>query len=354
MKRKISSKEQLGGIKSIILSLALPATIFIALLKIDIAFNLLILPLLAFVINILLFGSGFALLKCLGIKYDSAKGRTILLLSASMAPGLSCFPFIIEYLGEQSLAYAAFADVGNKFFGLILLYLIAMHWFYKLTIRKGEKSTKEGGKIKGLLLALVNEPINIVLFVGLGMLIFGLNLNSLPIFIQSVAQRLSLIMTPLVLIFIGLAVNVNRKAVKLILQILFWKSGIAFIISGIILLFLPSNLSLASLILVVAFPQSAFSFWPYAHMTAVKSLEKKKGVKTFDSKLALNMLAFSLPFSTILILIICSSGPIFANSWLIIGLGVGFVLIPILFNLFTRKSGFNFSSVPRENLQLSK
>ena len=57
LKVKFKSKEEISGIKKIILNLALPATIFIALLGVKVELHLLILPLLALGLNLLLFFS---------------------------------------------------------------------------------------------------------------------------------------------------------------------------------------------------------------------------------------------------------------------------------------------------------
>jgi hypothetical protein len=64
------------------------------------------------------------------------------------------------------------------------------------------------------------------------------------------------------------------------------------------------------------FPQSACSFWPFAHIATVSELERKSdGGKNriFDLEFAMNILACSLPFSVILILGVYSSGKFFAN-----------------------------------------
>ena len=58
-----------------------------------------------------------------------------MMLLPSLAPGLSCFPFIIVYLGDEYLALAALADVGNKIFVLILLYMLAMHWYHLRSLK---------------------------------------------------------------------------------------------------------------------------------------------------------------------------------------------------------------------------
>lgn len=331
LKKKIDSKEQLKGIKTMILSIALPATIFIALLKIEIKPSLIVLPVLALAANVLLWFGAKLIVKMMGNGLNSAKSRTLLLLIPSLAPGLSCFPFVIEFLGEESLAMAAFADVGNKIFVLIILYILAMHWYYQLSQKKSTTDSTNNNRLKDLGLSLLREPINLVLLVAIVMLGFGLNLSSLPNFLQDTVSRMSLLMTPLVLLFIGIAVKVRKDDILMILQILFMRSGFALLISACLLLVLPATLSINILLLAIIFPQSAFSFWPFAHMTAIETLEKENAeVKTFDIDLGLNLLAFSLPFSTIIILIICTSGHFFANSSTLFLSGLGFIGIAML------------------------
>ena len=347
LKSKIKTVDQVRGIKVLILSIALPATIFIALLKIDIQPGLFFLPILALGVNFLLLAGAKIFIGILGIDKNVPKHRTLAMLMPSLAPGLSCFPFITEYAGEQSLALAALADVGNKFFVLILLYLLAMHWYYRSINQIAVPTTSSNNRLKELLLSLVNEPINLVLLIAIGMLCLGLNLQSLPNFIQDTVTRLSALMTPLVLLFIGLAVKIRKGDLLLLVQVLCWRSGFAFLVSALLLFFLPPTLSALTLLVVVVFPQSACSFWPFAHMTAIKAMEKKtKGVHTFDLDLGLNLLAFSLPFSTIIILSICILGDFFLDPWRLIALAIGLLTLaftPMLWKSIRTWDIFNFS-----------
>lgn len=337
LKKKIQSKEQLSGIKVIILSVALPATIFIGLLKVDITTSLVFLPVMALCLNFLMLGGTKIFAFFLNYLEDRASYRTLLLLLPSFAPGLSCFPFLTEYLGEESLAIGALADVGNKVFGLIILYLLAMTWHYRQL--RSDLVKKTSDRYKKLFISLLGEPINIVIFVAITMLCVGLNFHSLPRFGQEAISKLSIIMTPLVLIFIGIAVKVGKSDVFKILQILFWRSAFAFLLSAVLLLILPANLSPLTMLVAVAFPQSSCSFWPFAHMAAVGKLDQDSGVKTFNLDLAVNILAFSLPFSTIIILTICSSGTFFVNPQLLFFLAAVFIaiaMLPYLLNLISK------------------
>lgn len=311
IRKKIATKDQKDGIKTIILSLALPATIFIALLKIEFSIGMIIVPILALAFNFILFAllDKFPIRPLLNI--PEKQYRSLTLLIPSLAPGLSCFPFIAEYSGEQPLALAALADVGNKIFVLVISYMIAMHWYYK--INKIE-STDNRSKVKDLLIALIEEPVNLVILTAIVMLILGLNFDSLPEFIQMSTDKISLMMTPLVLLFIGISMKLTWDQVRTIFTFLFLRSGLAFLFSGILLLLLPVN-DLGTMLLIVVFPQSACSFWPFAHMAAVSKLEKSKfdNDRTFDLDFAMNILACSLPFSVILVLLVYSTGSFFAS-----------------------------------------
>lgn len=322
LKRKIASKEQLGGIKAVILSVALPATIFTALLKIDIKPALIFLPIIALFVNVVMLGAARLVLPFFRFSKNTPEFRTLALLLASFAPGLSCFPFLAEYWGEESLAHAALADVGNKVFVLILLYLLAMHWYYQLLKQRKVPMEAQGeSKLKNLMIALGREPVNMVMLVAIILLCFGQNLTALPNFMQDAITRMSALMTPLVLMFIGLAVKVKRSEMVHILRLLLARSGFAFVLSAVLLFFIPAATPVGLILVAVAFPQSACSFWPFAHMTAIETLEQDQPQRTFNLDLALNILAFSLPFSTTVILIICSFGSFFNHPVYLLAIG---------------------------------
>jgi len=308
LKAKFKSKEEVTGIKKIILNLALPATIFIALLGVQVKLNLLLLPLLALGLNLLLFLVFPLVLPLLGIKKNTSEFRTARLLVPSLAPGLSCFPFVLEFLGEGYLAKAAMADLGNKVFVLVILYLVAMNWYLRLH----EKKQKRGSsKIGDMLKVMVSEPVNIFIAVALVLLGFGLNMDSLPFVISETLQKLSLIMTPLVLLFIGLAVKIKRKQFVQIFSLLSLRASLVFLICGLFVAFtgLQAQNEIA---LLLAFGLSACSFWPYAHISTIDALENDTQAKkkTFHNDYAISILALSFPLSTLLILGVLNAGAV--------------------------------------------
>lgn len=327
LRRKMSGPASVKGIKAIILNLALPATIFIALLKIEVDFDLLFLPVVALLINILLMGGAWLSVYIMGGDRESSSYRSIMMLFPSFAPGLSCFPFLMEYFSDETLASAALADVGNKVFVLILLYLLAMHWYYRKQRTDAATALSKGERLKDLGLSLIREPINMVMVIAIILVSLGLHMENLPFSVRESISRLSSLMTPLILLFIGLSVRIGRKDLSFILRLLLLRSGMAFVISAALMTVLPAGLVGGMAILLVIFPQSACSFWPYAHMTAVDQLEAEDENKTFDLQLSLNVLAFSLPFSTAVVLTVCTNTGLFLQPGTDFLIGAAFITI---------------------------
>ncbi|MEO0338526.1 MAG: hypothetical protein AAF242_04860 [Bacteroidota bacterium] len=147
---------------------------------------------------------------------------------------------------------------------------------------------------------------------------------------QDPITKMSLLMTPMVLLFIGMAVKVNWRQIKTIGSLLIYRSACAFLLSGFLLYILPTSVAYSMLIVIVAFPQSAVSFWPYAHISLVNDLEIDKEKKTFNPDLALNFLAISLPLSSMIILSICVFPGFFVNATNLLGFGSLFLLIFIV------------------------
>ena len=339
LKVKFKSKEEITGIKKVILNLALPATIFIALLGINVELHLLILPLLALGLNLLLFFAMPLILPLMGIGKGTSEYRTAKLLVPSLAPGLSSFPFILEFLGDEYLAKAAMSDLGNKVFVLFFLYLVAMNWHYSL---QSNEKRNGGAKLKPLIKAMVSEPVNVFIGAALVFLAFGVSMNSLPFFLSETLEKLSLIMTPLVLLFIGLAVKIKRKQFFQIFSLLCTRAGLVLSISGIFVTIAGIE-ARNEILLTMAFGLSACSFWPYAHIAAVDSMEmdKKSKKKTFSSDFGVAILALSFPLSTILILATLNSGSFFVNPFnifmmAIVLLAVGFA-IPLISGVSKKK-----------------
>jgi hypothetical protein len=163
---------------------------------------------------------------------------------------------------------------------------------------------------------LINEPVNIAIMVAIGMLSFGLSYDAFPEFAKLSIDRMSLMMTPLVLLFIGVSIRLTWNQFRTIFAALTFRCGVAFLISAIFLTFFPVK-DVTTALLIVVFPQSACSFWPYSHMSSVSLLEKNSGSVsggTFDLDFAMNVLACSMPLSVVMILIVYSTGDFFSHA----------------------------------------
>ncbi|WP_159022318.1 permease [Formosa sp. L2A11] len=328
IKKKFTSKAETNGLKKIILLLALPATIFIALLKVNLNTELLILPVIALGFNAFLYFLTPLLLNAIGIT-DKSTRNTAKLLIPSLAPGLSCFPFILEFLGPTYLGKAAMADLGNKFFVLFILYVIAITWYYKNQTSKPEPIST---KLKALGKVMLLEPVNMFILAALIFVFLGINMSNLPFFIQDNLTRLSGIMTPLVLLFIGLAVVIKKKQISQIFSLLMLKYGITLLVIGSIITIIPIPDS-KDILLMLVFALSACSFWPFAHISSIasKEIDVAEEKKTFHVDFALSILALSLPMSVLLILGILTTGNTFTKvpnilifAFIILGLGLIF------------------------------
>ncbi|MDF7819056.1 hypothetical protein P1X15_15670 [Runella sp. MFBS21] len=338
LRSKFKNKQQTDGIKEMVLSVALPSTIFIALMKVTVDSKLIIVPALTLVFNFFMYFITPLALSFFGVEKDSPTGRTLVMLLPSLAPGLSCFPFIAEFLGQESVAMAAMGDVGNKFFVLIFLYVVALNMFLKNA--KSEEANLST-KIKSLLLNLVKEPINIIIASALILLSLGVSFKSLPAIIADMFDKTSAMMTPLVLIFIGLAVQLKQRKKRLISSLLIFRAGVTMLFSAAVISVLGIN-DPTMVLLAVAIPLSSASFWPFAHISAFNLREENSGLpkerRTFDAELAVLVLAFSLPFSTLLILGILSAGTFFAHLPTLIITGLIFIGIGIVPNLIGKAS----------------
>ncbi|HEA28663.1 MAG TPA: hypothetical protein ENH91_01475 [Leeuwenhoekiella sp.] len=164
----------------------------------------------------------------------------------------------------------------------------------------------------------------------------------MPFVVGETMQRLSLMMTPLVLLFIGLAVNIRKKQFFQILAMLSLRAG--FVVFLATILIATTGLSASKdILLLLAFSLSACSFWPFAHIAAVGSLEENviKKKRTFNADFAIGILALSFPFSVVVILGVLSSGTVFTSMTNLLLLALGLTLpgmTYIAFNYLTKMS----------------
>ena len=200
-----------------------------------------------------------------------------------------------------------------------------------------------------MLKTLITEPVNLFIAIALILLAFGIHMNGLPVVAQDILSKLSVMMTPLVLLFIGLAVKIKKQQFFEILSLLTLRAGLVFILAGVIVALRSTTTN--EVLLLLAFGLSACSFWPFSHICVVDSLEVDKSEKTFNTNYAVAILALSFPLSTVLILGVLNSGQVFAYTPTVFMVGfllLGLALIKPLLNFIKTKKATTTISVAKK------
>ncbi len=296
------------GLKIVILSVSLPATIFLSIISTDL--DILTAPLYTLAINLYLMVMGILLVRFLIAPGRRSLRRSVVLMFPSMAPGLTAYPFIDQYLGGDGMAWAALADVGNKIFVLVGLYALAIHWAQELS----DVSQKVGqARWRMIVISLLREPVNAAIVVGLALAVAGIHQDQIPFLILDPIQKLAAFTTPLILIFVGVSLKFDVAQLKDILMILLFRSGAGFFFSAVMVMLLaqPSLLvpeSIGFALLLAVTPQAGCSLWPLMHATQVNGDIRP----TFDTGFILALLTISFPFSIGMIMLMFSAGSFFA------------------------------------------
>tara|TARA_A100001015_G_C15037744_1_gene737425 strand:- start:2722 stop:3864 length:1143 start_codon:yes stop_codon:yes gene_type:complete len=304
LKKKFNGKPEKLGIKRFILNVSLPATILISFISFEIDIDYIYLPLAGIGLNLFVFLLSPLILKLTKLNQNPKKARTLTMLLSSFAPGISCFPIVEEFLGSEYLIKASLIDFGNKLFVLIFLLGFSFQIHY---LTQDIKDKKNKISPKTILKSVFTEPINLVLLISIGILFLGYTIDQIPMVFIEFVTRMKETLTPLVLIFIGLSIIFAKEALKEIIPVLFIRAGIClfFTISAVNFFGMSSG---DDILFYLSLSLSSVSFWPFAHMTLIDEVEKDAKIKnrTFDIGFGLNFLAYSLPFSTILILSLIS------------------------------------------------
>lgn len=323
LKRKFADPGSVGTLRSLILTVALPATIFLSTVDIDTQLNLVLLPSFALGVNLSLMLVGVALTKLLWRSHQTPKARSLMLLFPSLAPGLTVYPFIEQFLGRSGLAWVALADMGNKLFVLVGLYALAMYWCQRETdwfepeVAGLEPRKRRGfglAQLKTIARFLITEPVNGAIVAGLLLAGLGIGTQNLPLAMVDCIQKLALCSTPLILVYVGLSLNLKKLQFGTLLLVLVARSGVGFLISAAAIVLLKPQ-SLEAIALFVSLPQASCSLWPLLHATVINQrAPSPNATPFFDVDFATALLALSFPFSIAVLLMVFASGDFFYSS----------------------------------------
>lgn len=330
LRSKFQQPAEAGAIKTLIVNAALPATILLSILAIDTRLNLFALPSFAIVINLYLLAISAGLAKLVFSNQEQARSRALMLMFPSLSPGLTAYPFIEEFLGKSGLAWASMADLGNKVFVLIGLYVLALYW--------QQQATRQVGNIRQQLstigLTLLTEPANLAIFVGLLLVSVDYRMAQLPTVVLEVLQKLAACSTPLILFFVGISLKPKLAEIRLVILLLLARAMAGFGFSAVAIACLRPD-SAATATLMVILPQMGCSLWPLLYATQMNwRTVQGDQPEVFDTEFALGLLSASIPFSIGVVLLIFSGGAFWINPWHLGGvslsLGIGLTLVLIV------------------------
>jgi len=259
-----------AGLRTLILTIALPASIFTSILNIRRGFDFLTPPFFAITINLSYLGIIWLLTNFWFVEGTTPQKRSLMMIFPSLAPGLTAFPFIEDFIGPDGLAWAAMSDVGNKVFVLFGLYALAVNWGQRemSTWSEEVKDPKIGKRIRTLIMALLSEPINISILLGFTLMSLGFNQSDFPSFIDNGLSIIGGLTTGLILLFVGISFRFKTDEIVAVLSVLLARSGLGFLLSAATIHFLPA--AQQNPLLFVIMPQCGCSLWPFLHMIKVE------------------------------------------------------------------------------------
>lgn len=331
LRQKLPPKgEPVKVVKAIVLSCLLPATIFIALLSLKPSLEALLWPVGALVFNFLMLAiTRVVLALILARRLTKATDLDAVALElCSLSPGLSSFGFIYEFCTPEVMGLIAFADLGNKMYGIVFskfLGLAAMRSAHKKQYYHHRDRTKSNEELvessevqmyvesteemtalfthKDILSELFCEPITCAMILGLVLASTKTTIEELS-FIGHMLSRLKDMCGPTLLIFVGIKIQVPDTKMLVIFLVLIARAGAGLLYAaGTIAAF---QLGPSPALGWVLFLQSSCSFWPFASMTAIHEFEEKLTtvVRTFNLEVAISFVSLSFPVSISLCLLI--------------------------------------------------
>lgn len=220
--------------------------------------------------------------------------RTAAAQVATMAPVLSCFAFIREFVGETRTGYAALVDLPTKFFVLVLFPLV-------LALR-GDAAARAaaaptasptlGGRLRALRGAC-SDPFNAAIVAGLAMAASGTRVADIG-FIGGAVRTLAAAQNSVLFLLIGAKFQLGGARPAFVLALLLARHGLVAIGTAAFLRVAHVADPGARLAAVLS-SQAATSIIAYGHVAAAE-----RARLGYDAALAFEILGLSFPLSIVL------------------------------------------------------
>jgi len=290
-----------GDLTKLFVNVALPASLFLAFLNLDLGWSALYLPFIGLSANVLLLGLGFGIVRFLRL-HKQVKNIFLLTLPV-FATGTIAFPFFIAMFGAvKGLSIIALLEIGNVFFWNTFDHYLAF---------------RLGGEKIGVLVflkKLFRSPILWAVVFGLTFSFYGIDIPLLSEFLLLLAGSTIL----LIMLALGISFEPKLSSVKKSLPVIITKTSlgllVAFIIIWIVRQFIVfDDFSQLSLLVYASVPASAVTF--------AFASEARLG-KCLDA----NLLSIAFPIGAVLVPLMLIFTDFVLSPWMILIAAVSLVL----------------------------
>jgi hypothetical protein len=313
----IMTKTQAAGAQTLMLQAMVPALVLKSLASVSMSGELVFYVAFGAALSLFRFASGWAIAtgvfgpsKELGLPRRSSAH-----MLGGMAPALSSFPFIKEFVGNKAVGYGALIDLPNKVFVLIILPIILRAWAPGGAA--GAEEPKEDPMKK--IMKELRDPLNMAIIGGLTMIATGTPLSALGFFGKAVAG-MSEAVTPTLFLILGLRIQLTGTTPTLCATLLLIRHGLLALAMSALMVVMPMDPGMALTLVIMS--QSAVSVVSTGLITSAVS----SGVPGYTAEIGIDLCGYSFPFSTMLSAVTCILGDFYLKNLPIVGalfLGAG-------------------------------
>ncbi|UCG01722.1 MAG: AEC family transporter [Candidatus Heimdallarchaeota archaeon] len=257
----------------IVFYISLPALILNTIPTVDINLTFFFLPILSSIIIIITF-----LVSSLVVNYQNFEEKTkgvFIIGTMIMNLGFNV-PFVLGAYGVEGFARATFFDIGNITLTLSLTYFIAQ--------KHGSLEGEE--KIKFLNKKLITSPPLIALIIGLILNFTGV---SLDFNITYLLDLLSGLLTPLLILSIGIYFNPTLENIFPVTQVILIRMGLGLTLGVVFALLLGLDDLSSKIIIISSAAPVGFNTLTYA------------ALEDLDKEFAANILSIGIPLGIVTI-----------------------------------------------------
>lgn len=321
------------AITTLLLSALVPAVIVSSLSTLRLSAEMGLVVLMGLLLTIAQIAAGELASRIVVKKSANTKaGRTIRRTAAmqlgSMAPALSVFSFLREFVGTEYAGLAALADIPSKLY--ILIFIRNYLRFRGVAKEESAQQEKKSSKLEKARSAF-KDPFNQAIVTGLGLAAIGRPVPTLGFF-GAALKSLQQAQTAVLFLLIGLKLKWGGERPKLCMRLLLARHGFMNLMTSLFLGTVLSASGSSAKLAAVLCSQAACSIIAYGQMNTVA-----EEVEGYDTDLAFDIVALSYPMTIGLNTAACLAKDTYVKALPV--MGVGFLLLSTILGKFRRTSG---------------